>query len=155
MNRLSLLILLTFGGMCLQAQTSSTITISTNPSGARFLVDGTLHSTAATLNWPTGSVHTVAFITDGPLPGQAAGSLIQTSLDGGTKWAFAGWIDNLSLILPSADPVQVITANPNITSLTAQLTVSYKVNLNYFSSGIPNDPNTPPSCGAPGAIPPG
>jgi uncharacterized protein (TIGR03437 family) len=155
MNRLSLLILLTCGGMCLEAQTTSTITISTKPLGGHFLVDGTLHFTTATLSWPVGSVHTVVFVTDPTLPGQAAGSLVQTTSDGGTKYLFNGWVDNLGFIQPIADPVEIITANPNLTTLTAQLTVSYKVNLNFFSSGIPNDPNTPPTCGSPGAIPPG
>ena len=154
MNRLSLLILLAFSGMCLEAQTSSTITISTSSPGPHFLVDGTLHTTTATLNWPAGSVHTVVFLTDPTLPGQVAGSPVQTSGDGGTKWLFTSWVDNLGLIQPMADPIQVITANPNITTLTAQVTVSYRVNLNYFSSGIPND-NVPSTCGAPGAIPPG
>jgi uncharacterized protein (TIGR03437 family) len=153
MNRFSLILLLTFGGMCLQAQTSSTITISTNPSGARFTVDGTMYFSAVTLNWPSGSEHTVAFMTDPLLPGQT--SPIQTSLDGGTTYSFSGWVDNLGLIQPGSDPVQVITANPNITSLTAQLTVSYKVILNYFTAPGTNPSSSPPVCGAPGAIPAG
>jgi uncharacterized protein (TIGR03437 family) len=152
MNRFSLLLLLTFGGMCVEAQTSSTITISTNPAGARFYVDGTLYSMAATLNWPAGSEHTVVFVTDPPVAGQAAGN-VQTSLDGGTKYLFSSWIDNLGLIQAGADPIQVVTANPKITTLTAQLTVSYRVNLNYFTSS--DGTSSPPVCGAPGAIPPG
>src|SRR5271165_2240221 len=151
MNRLSLLILLTFGGMCLEAQTSSTITISTNPAGARFYVDGTLYSMAATLNWPTGSEHTVVFVTDG-LTGQA-GANVQTSLDGGTVYVFNSWVDNLGLTQAGPNPVQIITANPAIKTLTAQLTVSYRINLNYFTS--PDNTISPPVCGAPGAIPPG
>jgi hypothetical protein len=154
MNRLSLLILLTFGGICLEAQTSSTITISTNPAGARFYVDGTLYTMAATLNWPTGSEHTVVFLTDPPLPGQASNG-VQTSLDGGTQFAFNTWVDNLGLIQPTSSPIQVITANPAITTLTAQLTVSYRITLNYFTANNPNDPSSPPICGAPGAIPAG
>jgi hypothetical protein len=154
MNRLSLLILLTFGGMCLEAQTSSTITISTNPAGARFYVDGTLYTMAVTLNWPMGSEHTVVFLSDPPQPGQT-GSGIQTSLDGGTVYSFNSWIDNLGLIQASASPVQTITANPAITTLTAELTVSYRVTLNYFTPNNPNDPVVAPVCGAPGAIPAG
>ncbi len=155
MNRLTLPLLLAFGGLCLQAQTSSTITISTNPlSGAHFLVDGTLYTSTTTLNWPSGSQHTVVFLTDPTLPGQVASS-VQTSLDGGTKWVFSGWIDNLALIQPTADPVQVITANPAITTLTAQISVSYRINLQYFNTGSASNPTSPPSCGAPGAVPAG
>jgi uncharacterized protein (TIGR03437 family) len=154
MNRFFLLSLLTLGGMCLQAQTTTSITISTNPAGAHFLIDGTLHTMAATLNWPVGSEHTIVFLTDPVSPGQPS-SLVQTSSDGGTKWLFTGWVDNLGLIQPIADPIQVVTANANITSLTAQLSVSFKINLNYFSSGLANDVPIPPTCGAPGAIPAG
>src|SRR5271155_3567309 len=99
MNRFSLLFLLTFGGMCLEAQTTSTITISTNPAGPRFLVDGTEFYMAASLNWPEGSEHTVVFLTDPPLPNQTSTN-IQTSPDGETKYAFGGWVDNLGLIQP-------------------------------------------------------
>lgn len=156
MNRLSLLLLLTFGGLCLQAQTLSTITINTNPpSGAHFLVDGTLYSSTVTLNWVLGSEHTVVFLLDPPIAGQTASTAVQTSLDGGTKWAFSGWIDNNSLIQPINDPIQVITANPAITTLTAQITTSYRINLLYFNSGNPSDSSAPPTCGAPGAIPAG
>lgn len=155
MNRLSLLLLLTFGGLCLEAQTSSSITISTNPPGAHFMVDGTLHTMTATLSWPAGSEHTVVFVEDPPLGGQVS-SGVQTSSDGGTKWAFNGWVDNLGFIQPLSDPVQIITANPAITSLTAQLTASYRINLNYFNTGgVPDNSPTPPVCGSPGAIPPG
>jgi uncharacterized protein (TIGR03437 family) len=154
MNRSSLLLLLAFGGMCLQAQTSSTITISTSPAGASFLVDGTLYSMGATLNWPEGSEHTVVFLTDPPLPGQTTGTLVQTSTNGETKYTFGGWVDNLGLIQPSGDPIQVITANPAITTLTAQVTIAYRVSLIYYTSANSSD-NTPPTCGAPGALPAG
>jgi uncharacterized protein (TIGR03437 family) len=154
MNRLSLLLLLTFGGLCLQAQTSSTITIATNPpSGAHFLVDGTVYSSTVTLNWPTGSEHTVVFLLDPPQAGQTTTG-VQTSSDGGTKWDFSGWIDNNSLIQPTNDPIQVVTANPAITTLTAQITISYRINLLYFNAGS-NGGALPPTCGSPGAIPPG
>lgn len=153
MNRLSLLLLLTCCGACLQAQTSSTITISTNPAGARFTVDGSVYTSAVTLNWPSGSQHTVAFVTDGLQGGQIVTT--QTSSDGGTIWAFSGWIDNLGLIQPTSDPVQVITANPSLTSLTAQLTVAHKLILNYFTAPGTDPSPSPPVCGAPGAIPPG
>jgi uncharacterized protein (TIGR03437 family) len=155
MNRFSLLLLLAFGGMCLEAQTSSTITISTVPSGAAFLVDGTEYTMAAVLNWPEGSEHTVVFLLDPPKPGQGS-TTIQTSPDGETQYTFGGWTDNLSLTQPSSDPIQVITANPAITSLTTQLTVAYQINLIYGGNSIAaNATAVPPTCGAPGAIPAG
>ena len=131
---------------------SSTITISTAPSGARFTVDGQLYSQAVTLVWPTGSKHYLVFITDPPLPNQAANTSVQTTPDGGTIYGFNGWNDNTGLLQPVADPIQTITADPKITSLKATLTVNYRVYLNFFSG--PGG-NLPPTCGAPGAIPPG
>jgi uncharacterized protein (TIGR03437 family) len=146
MNRFSSLLLLTFGGMCLQAQVTSTITISTSPTGARFTVDGTLYSAPAVLNWPEGSEHVVAFLENPPEAGLPAGN-VQTSLDGRTQYAFSGWVDNLGLLQPSSDPVQVVTANPAITTLTANVTISFQIALLFGSA---NAQSSSPVCGAPG-----
>jgi uncharacterized protein (TIGR03437 family) len=153
MNRSSLLLLLSLSGLCLQGQTSSSITISSSPSGARFQVDGVTYNQPANFSWPQGSEHVVVFILDPPTAGQA--SLIQTSLDGSTIYTFNGWVDNNGLVQPQGSAVQIITANPAITTFTAQVTISYRISLNFFSTGNPNDSITPPSCGAPGAIPAG
>jgi len=156
MNRLVVLVLISLSALQLQAQTaqaqSSTITISTTPSGARFAVDGAVYSQAANFNWPAGSEHVLVFITDPPLPGQAANTSIQTSPDGGTIYSFSGWNDNAGLLIPKSDPVQIITADPHVTSINAQLTVSYKVLLKFLDP--PN--NLAPVCGgAPGFVPAG
>ena len=153
MNRLSLLTCLSLVGMglSLQAQNASTITISTVPSGAKFVVDGQLYTGPVTLVWPTGSKHLLQFVTDPPQPGQTAAS-VQTASDGSAIYIFSGWVDNSGLIQPQSDPIQTITANPAVTSLTANLSVSYRLTVNYFNS---SGTNAPPSCGAPGAIPPG
>ena len=154
MNRLSLLLLLSLGGLCLEGQTSSSITISTNPQGPRFQVDGTTYSQAATFIWPTGSSHYVVFITDPPTSNGGT-SLVQTSLNGSTQWELQGWEDNKGLVQPSAAPIQIITANPAVTTFTATVTVGYRVTLSYYTSGIVDGPVSPPACGAPGAIPAG
>jgi uncharacterized protein (TIGR03437 family) len=151
MNRFSLLLFLTFGGLCLEAQVTSTITISTNPAGARFTVDGNLYYSAVSFNWPEGSEHIVAFVTDPPLPGQTI-STIQTSVDGRTQYAFSGWLDNQGLLEPATATVQVVTANPAVTTLTAEVTVSYELHVLY---GISGSTSSPPVCGAPGALPAG
>jgi uncharacterized protein (TIGR03437 family) len=151
MNRLSILFLLSLGGLCLQAQTSSSITISSNPSGAKFQVDGTTYTQAVTFNWPQGSEHVLVFITDAPLAGQTTST---TQTDGTIQYSFAGWTDNNGLVQPTAVPIQVITANPTITTFTATVSVAYLINLNYFTQ-VANQPVSPPTCGAPGAIPTG
>lgn len=152
MKRLLILFLLSLGGLCLEGQTSSSITISTTPQGARFQVDGTTYASTVTFVWPTGSTHYVIFITDPPLPG-ASSSNVQTSLDGNTQYVFNGWQDNNNLVQPSSSPIQTVTANPAITTFTASVTVSYRVQLRYSSSYSPISSSTPSSCGAPGAVP--
>src|SRR5579871_5941942 len=143
MNRLSFLLLVAAASLGLQAQTFSSITIQTSPSGAAFTVDGTTYTHAANFVWPQGSEHTIAFVVNAPA-GSAA--LTQTSTDGKTQYLFNAWKDNLGLLTPNQNPVQTITANPAITSFTAQLTVSYQVFLNLFNTGNPLDPTSPPAC---------
>ncbi len=152
MNRLSIIFLLSLAGLSLQGQTSSSITISTNPSGAKFQVDGETYTQAVTFSWPQGSEHVIVFITDAPLAGQTGGS-VQT--DGSIQYAFAGWTDNNSLVQPTASPIQVVTANPAVTTFTANVTIAYLVNLNYFTQANSSQSVSPPICGAPGAIPAG
>jgi uncharacterized protein (TIGR03437 family) len=152
MNRLSILLLLSLGGLRLQGQTSSQITISTNPPGARFQVDGTTYGQAVSFSWPEGSEHVLVFITDPPKAGTT--NAVQTSVDGTTEYTFSGWSDNNGLVQPVGVPIQVITANPAITTFTAAVSIAYRVNLSYYSSGNPNA-SPPANCGAPGAIPTG
>jgi len=153
MNRLSLFACLSLVGTALglQAQTSSAIEISTVPSGAKFIVDGQLYTGPVTLVWPTGSEHIVQFVTDPPQPGGSSGS-IQTGPNGSVVYAFSGWVDNAGLIQVEGDPVQTITASPSVTTLTATLTVSYQLVVNFFNASSANISAT---CGTPGAIPPG
>ena len=146
MNRLSLLLLSTVAACCLQAQTFSTITISTVPNGAKFTVDGQVYNQAATLVWPAGSKHILGFITDPPPPGQT--TTVQSAPDGSIKYVFSGWTDNANLLIPQADAVQSITADPRITSLKAVLQVAYRVRLSFFSSGNPEDSLSPATCGS-------
>ena len=76
-----------------QSTLYTSISISTNPSGARFTVDNQPYTSTVVFSWPIGSKHTLVFITDPLLPGQTAGTTFQTSTDGGTVYAFGGWRD--------------------------------------------------------------
>lgn len=153
MNRLSLFLLLSLGVACLQGQpANSSITISTKPAGARFQVDGTTYGAAVTFDWPTGSTHYVIFLTDPPSV-NGSSTLVQTSTTGDIQYAFSGWQDNNGLVQPAGVPVQVITANPAITTFTATVSISYRFTLSYY--GNANQPQTSASCGAPGVLPVG
>jgi uncharacterized protein (TIGR03437 family) len=94
----------------------------------------------------------LVFITDPPAPNQPPTSNVQTSPDGGIKYAFSAWTDNLNLLTPVNDPVQTITADPRVSRYTANLQVSYRVLFDFFTA---TDNTISPTCGAPGGIPPG
>jgi len=152
MNRLCFPALLLLTGLCANAQNSSTTTISTVPSGVRFMVDGQVYSQAVTLNWPAGTKHLLVFITDPPLPNQTTNTTVQTATDGSAEYVFNGWVDNAGILVPTTDPVQTITADPHVTTLKATLQVSYRIQLNFYASP---DGALPVTCGAPGGIPVG
>ena len=147
MNRISLLALFVLTCFAVEAQTFSTTTIETSPIGATFFVDGQQYNNAATFTWPTGSKHIVSFLLDPAQPNQPTG--VQTTTDGATQYVFGGWADNAGLLIPSTDPVQTITADPRITTLTAKLSVAYRVFVNFFNPGT-NTPQNPIICGSPG-----
>ena len=115
-------------------------------------MDGVTYNSAVTFSWPEGSEHVLVFITDPPL---TSGTTNPLQTDGSTQYSFAGWEDNNGLVQPTTVPVQVVTANPAITSFTANVTVAYLLSLNFFTAGNPGQSVVPPTCGAPGAIPPG
>ena len=116
-------------------------------------MDGQLYNHAATLVWPAGSKHIVAFVVDPPQNNQTSASTTQTTTDGSTQYQFNGWTDNAGLLVPNADPVQTITANPAITTIQAKLAVSYRLMVNFYNTGVPGNPVSPPVCGAPGVNP--
>src|SRR5579863_9371193 len=107
------------------------ISISTNPPVGQFYVDGLLYTGAATFLWPAGSKHILQFKTDVL---SSAGAVVQTSTDGTTQYGFGGWVDNAGLLQVGGDPIQTITADPRITSITTQLSVAYRVNLQFYSA---------------------
>ena len=110
-----------------------------NPPGARFQVDGTTYYSAVTFVWPDGSNTMWCLLPILPPPLRLAhGSNIDRRITPNTP--FQGWEDNNKLVQPANVPIQVITANPAITSFTAQVTVSYRLRLSYFTSPNPANP---------------
>src|SRR5579864_644875 len=99
------------------AQTVS-FTVSTSLPGARFAVDGTVYYSAAMFQWPAGSKHLVSFLAD-PLPtvafvpgvNQPILTALQLAGDKASLYVFTGWVDNNGLLLPGADPTQIVTAS--------------------------------------------
>jgi uncharacterized protein (TIGR03437 family) len=124
----------------------SSIQIYAQPAGARFYVDGQLYYGPQTFLWPQGSKHIVQFPLE-MINGASAG--YQQSLDGNVRYGFGGWEDNRSLLQPATSPNQTVTADPAITFIRANVTVSHHVWLRFSSS--PTGP--PANCGAPGDAP--
>ena len=150
MNRLFVMLLPLLAIGTASAQ-NSTIQIGTSLPGPRFLVDGVLYFGTQTFTWPSGSKHSVQFLEDQALPGQQQVA-VQTTVDGGTQFSFGGWKDNNGILSPGSDPNQTVTANPQIFSLIAQVSVNYLVNIRFYSSPA----GTIAGCtGAPGGAPAG
>jgi uncharacterized protein (TIGR03437 family) len=123
-NILMLLGLLSCGWMSAQ---NTSIQIGTNPTGAVFVVDGTPYTATQVFNWPSGSAHVVQF----PLSMDAQGDILpyQVSTTSGTHYQFNDWSDNAGLLLAGQNPNITITANASLTSLIANLTPLFEVNL--------------------------
>ncbi|MGH9667914.1 MAG: hypothetical protein ACRD9L_26130, partial [Bryobacteraceae bacterium] len=122
------------------------VQIGPQAPGPRFLVDGQSYVAAQTFSWPAGSKHILQFPFD-PAPQGQTPSPVQTAADGSIQWSFGGWKDNAGLLLPTADPVQTVTADPSITSIIATVAPAYRVLLRFY-----NAPGVVAACGsAPGS----
>jgi uncharacterized protein (TIGR03437 family) len=120
---------------------SSTIRVSTEPSGAIYYVDGFEYRTPQVFTWERGSKHTLRFLIN-----QAGGQQLHELT--GIRYTFSGWADDRGLLVAGTDPVQVVTADPNIRSYTATASVEYRVNL-LLTQGVASQAA---GCGAPGNI---
>jgi uncharacterized protein (TIGR03437 family) len=116
----------------INAQTLTSITIGLNPSGAMFVVDGTIYLTPQVFEWPSGSEHIVQF----PFSADQYGNLLnyQSNNNNNTHYFFGAWVDNNALITPSSSSTITVTASPSLTSLTGSVTVQYLVDV-VFNNG--------------------
>ena len=138
----------------LAAQSMTGVQISTSIPGAVFAVDGVEYSSAQVFFWPAWSKHVLAF-PEAPLPPSLlvpGGGAVQTTTSLGTVFSFEGWTENTGLLTLGSNPVITVTAEPGLTSITANVTALYLLKL-VFASAAPA--GVTPTCnGAPGSIPP-
>ena len=132
-----------FGGN-LKAQTTPTISslrVYSNPAGARFLVDGLMYTGAQTFLWPAGSKHTLQFQQSFLSDGTPAG--YQESFDGNTHYAATGWTLSNG-VAPTAIGDLVFVADPSLTAVVLNVTVTYRVRLRFssFPALIPGNCST-------------
>ncbi len=106
--------------------TGVNVTVSTNPSGAAFSVDGEFYTGPFSAVWPVGSKHVLSVVV-----------MTQDELQNKTHYAFNGWQAG-SNTLPGGATVTV-TADPAQTSFQAMFTVSYALDIVYFSCPDPNN----------------
>ncbi len=81
----------------------------------------------------------------------SAPAFSQISSSGDVAYTLTAWTDNQGLLLPSSDGTQIITADPNVSSLKMNVTVAYRILLNFLDA----PPAPTAACGgAPGSAPP-
>jgi photosystem II stability/assembly factor-like uncharacterized protein len=90
-------------------------TLTTNPAGLSFAVDGVTYATAQTFSWEQGSSHTISVTSP------QAGS-------GGTRYVFANWSDGGAIR-------HTITVPATATTFTANFTTQYRLTMAASPSG--------------------
>src|SRR5258708_250334 len=145
MNRIVKIALLLSSPALLMAQPapqSSIIIGAPTTPWFKFYVDGQLFQGTATFVWPKGSKHTIQALSNVPLGVTCPGVLLnQLNTDGSMQVLFTGWKDNHGFLIPTADPIQTVTADPTITSLLASIQLTYRVTLNYFNGQLDSNGN--------------
>ena len=120
-------------------QSSSQFTVYTDVSGATFRVDGKAYTSQTVFFWPAGSKHTLEL------------DAVSYNPDGIQQYTCTTWSDNAGLLIPGGSLVQVVTANPLITSFKGACTVSgFRVDLFFYGDSVTPTQATPNVCGAPG-----
>ena len=99
------------------AQAQSVTTVSANPDGPVFSVDGTNYQHVMSAIWPQGSKHTLS-----TQPTQSSPQ--------GVQYQFNSWSWSGGQLL--GNPT-VVTADPSITSYTANFTMQYRLIVNFNS----------------------
>jgi uncharacterized protein (TIGR03437 family) len=126
----------------LAAQDIVSVQVLTEPSGARYTVDGLQYIQPTTFLWPVGSKHVVSIVS--PTYSQdPGGSICETPTDSpltqydpscSKRYRFGGWETSLGPP-PTAGVSQVITADPKLTFVRAAFSVEYRINVTFFDRG--------------------
>jgi len=107
------------------AQSSSTVSlrVDTTVAGATFWVDGAPYMNSAAFHWPEGSKHTLEVRNYYMYENAPNGYIVdpmQYDNQFLTRFAFGGWMNSANQTLGMGEPVQVITADRNVTAYTAK-----------------------------------
>jgi uncharacterized protein (TIGR03437 family) len=142
-------ILATAGGAWAQVQSTTKVGLSIE--GVNFSVDGRQYNSTQAFLWPEGSKHIIQFQYSVDVStGQALN--YQYGNYGTVRYSFSTWVTNGPQLVPSSDPVIVITASPTLTSIIGQLTIEYKLRIQMANNSLSASPGCS-SSGAPGDAP--
>ncbi len=110
-----------------QAQSlGTTVSVSTQPPGMYYTVDGLYHNQPSSAVWPVGSKHVLAVT-----------SLLQDELQNKTHYSFREW-DSGTTMVPGG-PVVTVTANPAQPEFHAVFDTTYALDIVYFSCPDPTN----------------
>src|SRR5579864_783037 len=117
------------------AQSRTSIKIgasSTTPFGPEFLVDGTAYISPQIFEWVTGTAHIVQFplsldVNQNPTDYQSQ------DFDN-VRFTFTTWNANTNALPPSSGANIEVVADPSLTTLTANVSVNYRVTVKFATS---------------------
>jgi uncharacterized protein (TIGR03437 family) len=126
----------------LAGQDIVSVQVLTEPSGARYTVDGLQYIQPTTFLWPVGSKHVVSIVS--PTYSQdPAGGVCETPTDSpitqydpscSKRYRFSGWLTSQGAS-PENGVSQVVTADPKLTFVRASFTIEYRLYVTFFDRG--------------------
>src|ERR1044071_5022648 len=116
MSRISLISILWLAASSTLAGQVSGVKIFTNPPGAGFYIDEQFYTDSVTLPWPAGSKHFIRTLD------------VQDGIRLKTRYTFVAVRTNLG----TPESVWPITADPGLTFVELDFTLSYAVTLSYY-----------------------
>lgn len=120
-----LLMLLMLGcGIATAQEPVSQIRVGTSVPNVRFQVDGVDYQSTQTFFWSRGSKHIISLVPN------------QDSRSAGTRYIFSGWTLGDGSSFGQASTITV-TADPSITSITANVTVEHTIFLYFYDCPNP------------------
>jgi uncharacterized protein (TIGR03437 family) len=130
------------------AQPRTSIRIGTSvppptPNGPVFIVDGTSYISPQVFEWIQGTSHVVEFPLS--LDQNLNVTSYQSQLQDNIRFSFGGWVANTTVFHAGSGTVVVVTADPSLTTLTATVTVNYRLQIVF-----PTSPGTGSSACNPG-----
>src|SRR3954451_1890639 len=123
------------------------VSITPEPQGVTYRVDGQLYYSASSFVWPTGSKHLLEFVVQGCKTEPIDTPGYQYDETCNVRYTSPSWVDGRGQVA-STVPVYVYTADSVISNVRLITGVEFRVKLAFFGSGgfdpkpvpLPNSP---------------